>query len=116
MGHRRNEDDLVNEYVSRQRNIVLPDTVRNGRSLDAFFWTGSPHPTLVQRIAAWLLGIFEMGCGLEFIALAVKERIKEGFSISVVIQAILGLAIVLLGIRTFRNGFPRPPKQEHSNR
>ena len=90
------------------------DTVSNGRSADDFIWNGSPHPTLVQRIAAWMLGSVFMGCGLAFFAGAVKDRINEGFSASVVIEAAFALAIALLGIRLFRNGFPRPTKQVDS--
>jgi hypothetical protein len=89
--------------------------VSNGRSADDFFWNGSPHPTLVQRIAAWMLGSMFIGGGLALFASAVKDRINEGFSVSVVIEAAFALAIASLGIRLFRNGFPRPTKPEHSN-
>jgi hypothetical protein len=101
---------LVDEYVSRQRNIVFPDTVRNGRSIDSFLWNGSPNPTRVQRIGAWTIGMVEMVFGLEFFAYAVQVRVKHGFSIEIVVLVTMSLLAVLLGIRTFRNGFPRPPK------
>jgi hypothetical protein len=108
VSHRRNLDEFIEETSSSQRNIVFPDTVRNARSVDAFLWRGSPNPRLVQRIAAWMFGLVFVGLGAEFFFQAVQERVKYGFSIGVVIILALSLSFVLLGIRTFRNGFPRP--------
>jgi hypothetical protein len=96
----------VSDTLASQRNIVSPNTVRN----DLFLWKGSPDPTLVQRIAAWMLGFVYVGCGVGFFVGAVKDRVKEGFSISVVIEAAFALAIAALGVRTLRNGFPRHTK------
>jgi hypothetical protein len=107
MGHHRNLGKFIEESNDRQRNIVFPDTVRNTRSADVFFWKGSSHPTLVQRIAAWMFGLAFMAAGMESLILAVKTRIDEGFSFGVVFMAAFSLSFVLLGIRIFRNGFPR---------
>jgi hypothetical protein len=38
MRHRRNLDKFVDEIRAGQQNIVFPDTVRNGRSVDFFLW------------------------------------------------------------------------------
>jgi hypothetical protein len=48
--------------------------------------------------------------GLEFLSLAVQARVEKGFSVGVVVEAVFALAVVSIGIRIFRNGFPRPPK------
>jgi hypothetical protein len=109
MSHHRNLDKLIEETRSSQRNIVFPDTVRNARSVDVFLWRGSPDPTRVQRIAAWMFGLVFIGFGIEFFSFAVEERIKEGFSIGVVVMVAFALSSVLIGIRIFRNGFPRRP-------
>ncbi len=69
----------VSDTLATQRKIVSQDTVRND---------------LFQRIAAWMLGLMEVGCGLVFFAGAVRDRVREGFSISVVIVAAFALAIV----------------------
>jgi uncharacterized membrane protein len=114
MAHRRNNHKFIDEYRSRQRNIVFPDTVRNGRLVDVFIWKGSPHPTLVQRIAAWMFGVFFIGFGLWNLSLDVKARIEEGFSIGVVFWASISVSFILLGIRVFRNGFTRPTKPVNS--
>jgi hypothetical protein len=40
MSHRRDLKSFVDEFRARQQNIVFPDTVRNGRSVDSFLWKG----------------------------------------------------------------------------
>jgi hypothetical protein len=111
MGHRRNHDRLEYEYRSRQRNIVFPDTVRNARFTYAFLLKGAPHPMLVQRIAAWLMGLLFITAGLENLSRDVQARIEDGFSIGIVIMAAISLSFVLLGIRVFRNGFRYSEKE-----
>jgi hypothetical protein len=107
MNNRGNLDKFIDETRASQENIVFPDTVRNGRSVDVFLWRGSPNPTPVQRIGAWMFGLVFIGFGLEFLGVAVRERVKYGFSIDVVIMVFMSLMFALLGLRTFRNGFPR---------
>src|SRR5258708_38257723 len=110
MSDPRNLDAFIEQTRSNQRNIVFPDSVRNARSADAFLWRGSPNPRLVQRIAAWMIGLVFIGFGVEFYSFAVRDRVEHGFSAGVVITLGMSLSFVLLGIRTFRNGFPRPAK------
>jgi hypothetical protein len=113
MSRDRNPDEFpesIDEIDASQPNVVLPDLVGDARSVDAFLWKGSPNPTRVQRTAARILGVVEMGLGLEIFALAVRDRVRDGFSFGVVIEVAVALAAVLLGSRTFRNGFPRLPK------
>ena len=110
MSHHWKPPKFIDEYSARQRNTLFPDAVRNGRLADAFFWKGTPNPSRVQRIAAWMFGLMSIGFGLEFFSFAVKERIEYGFSISVVLSAAFSLLVILLGTRVFRNGFPRPSK------
>jgi hypothetical protein len=69
-------DEFIDESRAREWNIVFPDTVRNGRCRRVL-WNGSPNPPLVQRIAAWMLGLTFIGTGLCFIAMAVHELRDE---------------------------------------
>ena len=110
MGRHKNLDDFVNEVRGRQRNIAFPDTFRNPRLVDVFLWRGSPHPTPVQRIAAWMFGLVFLCSGSEFFYLAVTERIKNGFSSGVVVLVGLSLTFVFSGARIFRNGFSKGNK------
>jgi len=103
MNHHRGEDreHFIDEIRQKQRNIVFPDTVRNARSVDAFLWRGSPNPTMVQRIGAWLFGLTLIGGGVLFLDLA-----RTDGALVFLIAALL----LLLGARVCRNGFPRNPK------
>jgi hypothetical protein len=114
MNRQRNLDNFIDEVRGRQRNIVFPDTVRNGRAIDAFFWNGSPNPTLVQRITAWMFGLIFVGLGLLFLPFAAEVRDVEHSWIGSWVMMLISVLIVMAGIRMFRNGFARriKPTQE----
>jgi hypothetical protein len=103
VSHHRHEDrdHFIEDLEARQRNIVFPDTVRNGRSVDAFLWRGSPNPTMVQRIGAWILGLTIVVMGIVFL----DTTRGDGF-----FSRMFSVAFILLGARIFRNGFPRREK------
>jgi len=103
--HRRNLDNFIDETRARQRNIVFPDTVRNARSVDVFFWRGSPHPTVIQRIAAWMFGLAFIAAGIGLFWVAFLSRSSFANVLFAVSISVLSL---FAGIRIFRNGFPRP--------
>jgi hypothetical protein len=108
----RELDEFIDRARTSQRNTVFPDTVRNSRSVDAFLWRGSPNPSLVQRVGAWLFGLTEIGIGLCAIPLAIQGLHGEDHPwIAFAIFMLMATAMCLLGIRTFRNGFPRRQKQ-----
>jgi hypothetical protein len=116
--HRRNLDDFIDETRASQRNIVFPDTVRNARSVDVFFWRGSPNPSLVQRIAAWMFGVVLVGLGIEIFSLIFASASSL---VDVLLMVSMSVLCVFAGIRIFRNGFPRragplpKPDQQQSN-
>ncbi len=107
MGHHRKLDDFIDETRARQRNIGFPETVRNSRSVTAFLWKGSRNPTLVQRIGAWILGLAWISLGLSGFGMAVQMRVDNGFSGTVVIMVAMATLTGFVGIKIFRNGFPR---------
>ena len=107
MSHRRDLDKFIDETRASQRNIVFPDTVRNGRAIDVFFWRGSPTPTLVQRIAAWMFGLVFIAQGFLFGTLAFHVGKKEDSVVAFVVLGLMSLTLGAIGIRVFRNGFPR---------
>jgi hypothetical protein len=112
MSDERDLDRFIDEVRARQRNIVFPDTVRNGRAVDAFFWNGSPNPTLVQRIAAWIFGLVFMGSGLLFLPMAAEVRDAEHSWIGAWVYTLIAVLFILGGIKVFRNGFARPTKTD----
>jgi len=107
MGPRKNLDTFIEETRERQRNIVFPDTVRNARSADAFFWRGSSRPTFVQRIAAWMFGLGFIAGGIEAFWLAFVSRSSFAEVLFLVSMSVMS---VWVGTRIFRNGFPRSAK------
>ena len=81
-----------------QSEGVLPsaNTLINGRSVDAFLWRGSPSPTLVQRIGAWLVGLFFIAAGVVFLIFAWFD--------SAWFLGVLVIGLFALGVRIFYNG------------
>ena len=88
---------LIGDIKSKQNNTLWPEAMVNARSADMFLWWGSENPPLVQRIAAWLFGLFFIGLGLAFL-LTDQSR---------VFRVLSSFVCVLIGARIFRNGFPR---------
>ena len=99
---------LVREVEAKQRNITWPDTMINGRSVDEFLWKGAPNAPLVQRIGAWIFGLFFVGAALFFADIAYEK----GSAIS----GLMAVLWLLLGIRICTNGIrrksPNPPDSE----
>jgi hypothetical protein len=102
----RDPNDFLEKSRQRQRNLVFPDTVRNVRSVDAFLWRGSPNPTRVQRVGAWLFGITFIGLGACLITFVGAAR-SDGEWVGAFVLASMSVGAIALGIRIFLNGFPR---------
>jgi hypothetical protein len=106
--HRRRKQSDLESYVSqvrqRQRNTVWPDLLVNSRSVDKFLWTGSPNPTVVQRIGAWLLGVGIIAPGLVCLILA---RMDWTWSLGSIAFGLVASLAVAFGVRTFMAGFRR---------
>ena len=100
---REDLDKFIDETQASQRNIVFPDTVRNARNVYAFLWKGSPSPTLVQRMAAWLFGLLFIAMASLFVGLFFQEGDTKSWWPLLFVSALL----CFLGLKIFRNGFPR---------
>ena len=89
---------MFEDVQNRQRNIVWPDTMRNGRLVDALLWRGSSEATMVQRIGIAVFGLLFLGFGLFF----VFSLAPEFHSMSI---AVVGVFSVALGVRVTLNAF-----------
>jgi hypothetical protein len=100
---RRNADadGFVDWVRSRQNNLIWPGPVVNSKEVERFLWRGSVHPSRVQRVGAWIFGLWYAGIGMAFVYIA-----HGSGSFPMVLVASLW---ILLGIRVFRNGFRRVP-------
>jgi len=94
--------DFIAEVRDRQRNLVFPDTVVNGRRVTELFWKGSPDATLTQRIAVGLFGVAFTVIGLA----SLGDLKSEWWGI------LWCWLIILLGLRTLRNAFLRRKGRE----
>lgn len=93
---RQSDQDMFIEQVkARQRNVVWPGPLINTRGVDAFLFNGSPNPTLVQRIGAWLFGFTFIALGIGFLVLTLDGA---------AVFSILAIGSLALGVRICYNG------------
>jgi hypothetical protein len=69
----QNPHEFMDEINAKQRNVIWPDTLIHARSVDFFLWRGSPNPTIVQSIAAWLFGVSFVAVGLGLLAMTAHD-------------------------------------------
>jgi hypothetical protein len=67
---------MIQEMRDKQSNLLWPQTLKNSRGIDGFLVRGSPNPTLVQRIAAWLIGLPFLVGGLATLSF---NRVRESW-------------------------------------
>ena len=82
---------LVGQRVKKGRDRA----VYRDRVLE-FLWKGSPDPSLVQRIGAFLVGLFFMSVGVNTLTGAIGDRCSLLF---------LPALCLLTGAKVFGNGF-----------
>jgi hypothetical protein len=92
-------ESVIEELEARQRNTVWPDTMVNGRSVDEFLWKGSPDAPLVQRMGAWIIGLFFILMGLLFFDIAYEKHDR--------VFGVFSIPWIFLGIKVFLNGCRR---------
>jgi hypothetical protein len=98
--HKRDAEHLaafINKVRTKQQNVVWPGPLQNGRSIDDFLWKGSSHPPLVQRLGAWLIGVWSFMVGLFVLAITLQAKLW--------VWTFLGIGCMLLGGRIIFNGF-----------
>jgi hypothetical protein len=101
-------DRFTDELRIRQSNIVWLGPPVNSRGVDAFFWKGSPDPTIIQRIAAWLFAVVDI-----FGALMLANLAWRIGGAALVVLGGIAILFFALGIKTFSNGFAKRKKPAH---
>jgi hypothetical protein len=96
--HRR-----IHEPASHKPSLVFPEKVDPPGNIDLFLWRGSAYLSVVQRIAAWVTGLFFVSAGVEFIMIA-REDGEMPFGA-------IGIGAILLGAHTIRSGCRRHPRK-----
>lgn len=90
---------FVEEMRAKQSNTVWPDPLINSRGVDEFLWKGSADAPLIQRMAAWMFGLFFILGGVAFLDVAHK---KQSW-----LFGLLSIGWFLVGGKVFLNGFKR---------
>ncbi len=94
------DNDLVSEAVkAKQRYNSWPSAMANSRSVAEFLWKGSPDATLIQRMGAWILGLFFILIGVGFAITGSEQSRWFEFAFLFV--------VFLIGGKVFLNGFHR---------
>ena len=100
--HVQKKNEFLDDMRRRQRNVLWEDTVRNGRKVDKFLWSGAPDAPLVQRLGAFIFGMTFIGFSLLLVEISWHEK---SLMLSLISCASFGV-----GIKVFRNGFRRKPE------
>jgi hypothetical protein len=90
---------IIEDVKTRQNNTLWPDTVKNSSSVDEFLWKGSPNAPLVQRIGAWIFGIFFILAGLAMLYVVYEKHDK--------LFALPAIGFLLLGVKVCSNGLKK---------
>jgi hypothetical protein len=107
--HHHKREQWEGELVNRQRNIVFPDTVRNGRSVDALLWRGDPHATRVQRIGIAVFAATYLLLGALFIYMGWHGDPQD--SALKLVGLLFAAPLIYVGVRLLKNTFLRLPSK-----
>jgi hypothetical protein len=67
---KRDLDSFIESVKVRQKNILWPDVLRGGRSVDELLWKGARDAPLVQRIGVLILALAYLITAVAFISMA----------------------------------------------
>ena len=92
----RDDNKLVGDLNEGQRNLLVPDLIRNSRNMDGALWNGSDKVPLVQRMGFVTVGLFLILCGATMASYPNRGHY--------LLQAIVALAFAGAGLRVAWNG------------
>jgi hypothetical protein len=90
-------ESFAKDVRSKQSNILWPDGLHNGISVDKLLWKGSPNATLVQRVGIGIFGIAFLLFAAFFAQLAYRDHS--------IFWLLFTLCWIYIGARVFRNAF-----------
>ena len=97
----------VREFLAEQRNVARSETLLRSHGAEEPLFKGSPNAPLVQRIGAFVFGLFFILAGVVFLTL--------GFQRYSLILGLFAIGWFLVGGRVLWNAFRRP-EAKSSNR
>ena len=105
----RGFEEIREDIEARQRATVWPDTLRNGKSIDAFLWKRDPNAKPVQRIGLVLFALVFLMIAAVIASIPFQTKVEDGASFKFLF--LLALLPALLSIRLLRNALLRSKKR-----
>lgn len=102
-------DRIREDVEERQKAILWEDSLKGGRSVDAFLWKGDPKARLVQRIGLVVFAVAFLLISLACASIPFQKRFEDVWSIE-----FFALLPFLVSMRLLRNACLRPPRQDKS--
>ena len=72
-GSKKELDSYIESVKDRQKNVLWPDVLRGGRSVDELLWKGARDAPMVQRIGVVILALAYVMVAAVFISMAVEQ-------------------------------------------
>ena len=72
-GRKKELDDYIESVKARQKNLIWPDVLRGGRSVDELLWKGARNAPLVQRVGVVILALAYVSVGLAFVSMSLEQ-------------------------------------------
>jgi hypothetical protein len=94
------KNNLTRSAIDRQRSTAPPDVVRNIARFDAALWTGQGISSWVQKCGVLVLGLFFLGSGCLYLAMALgilDESAGWHWSVDFVYVVVSTAVIALFG-------------------
>jgi len=71
---KRELDSSIESVKASQKNVIWPDVLRGGRSVDELLWKGARDAPMVQRIGVVVFALAYLMVAVTFISTAVEQR------------------------------------------
>jgi len=98
-------EEIRRDVESQQKATVWPDTVRNGKSIDAFLWRGDPKAKPVQRIGLVVFALTFLLFAVTLGSIPFQKNFEDGWPV----DFLMALLALLLSLRLLRNALLRSP-------
>src|SRR5882724_458469 len=66
-------DSYIESVKASQKNVIWPDVLRGGRSVDELLWKGARDAPLVQRIGTVMSALAYLIVGAVLVSIAVEQ-------------------------------------------
>lgn len=105
-------DQIRTEAEAQQRSILWEDGLQNGKTVDAFLWHGDPNAKPIQRAGLLAFGFMFLLLSVGFFYIPIEKGSHHGSLVPIPV----GLILLFVALRLFRNVLLRRPRQHDKNK